>query len=75
MKKNNILTKKLLSMIKPEWMYISVSMVNSIFFVIFNSISIWLTASLINNILTDYETLVSNHMALSNKTKLKKNVR
>ena len=67
MKKNNILTKKLLSMIKPEWFYLSVSMVNSIFFVVFNSISIWLTASLINNILTDYETLISNHMALSNK--------
>ena len=75
MKKNNILTKKLLSMIKHEWMYISVSMVNSIFFVIFNSISIWLTASLINNILTDYETLVSNHMALSNKTNLNINDR
>ncbi len=75
MKKNNILTKKILSMIKPEWFYISVSMVNSIFFVIFNSISIWLTASLINNILTDYETLVSNHMALSNKTNLNINDR
>ena len=75
MKKNNILTKKILSMIKPEWFYISVSMVNSIFFVIFNSISIWLTASLINNILTDYKTLVSNHMVLSNKINLNINER
>jgi len=62
-------------MIKPEWFYISVSMVNSIFFVIFNSISIWLTASLINNILTDYKTLVSNHMVLSNKINLNINER
>ena len=75
MKKKNILTKKILSMVKPEWFYVSISIVNSFFFVIFNSISIWLTASLINNILTDYETLVSNHIALSNKADLNINDR
>jgi subfamily B ATP-binding cassette protein MsbA len=35
--------------------------------VIFNSLSIWLTASLINNILTDFDKLVENHRALSNE--------
>ena len=30
----------------------------------FNSISIWLTASLINNVLTDFNQLVLNHEAL-----------
>jgi len=35
--------------------------------VVFNSLSIWLTASLINNILTDFDKLVENHRALSNE--------
>jgi len=35
--------------------------------VVFNSISIWLTASLINNILTDFDKLVENHKVLSNE--------
>ena len=52
-------------MVKPEWFYVSISIVNSFFFVIFNSISIWLTASLINNILTDFDQLVSGHMKSS----------
>jgi len=35
--------------------------------VVFNSISIWLTASLINNILADFDKLVENHKVLSNE--------
>jgi subfamily B ATP-binding cassette protein MsbA len=35
--------------------------------VVFNSLSIWLTASLINNILTDFDKLVENHKVLSNE--------
>ena len=33
----------------------------SIVYVIFNSLSIWLTASLINNILTDFDLLIQEH--------------
>ena len=36
----------------------SISLVNGLLYVIFNSISIWLTASLVNNVLIDFDQLV-----------------
>jgi len=36
----------------------SISLVNGLFYVAFNSISIWLTASLVNNVLMDFDQLV-----------------
>ena len=67
MKNQNVNLKKLLIFIKPEWFYMSISLVNGLFFVFFNTLSIWLTASLINNVLIDFEKLVENQEKLINK--------
>ena len=64
MKKQNINLKKLLMFVKPEWFYMSISLLNGLFFVVFNTLSIWLTASLINNVLIDFEKLVENQKEL-----------
>ena len=53
-------------LIFPYWPVLLVSTISALIYVIFNSLSIWLTASLINNILTDFDKLVENHRALSN---------
>ncbi|MFL2983478.1 MAG: ABC transporter ATP-binding protein [Candidatus Neomarinimicrobiota bacterium] len=50
--------KRIIEFIKPEWLFMSVSLVNGLLYVIFNSISIWMTASLVNNVLMDFDQLV-----------------
>ena len=50
--------KRNIEFIKPESLFMSISLANGLFFVIFNSISIWLTASLVNNVLIDFHQLV-----------------
>ena len=54
-------------LIFPYWLVLLVSTISALIYVVFNSLSIWLTASLINNILTDFNKLVENHRALSNE--------
>jgi len=54
-------------LIFPYWSVLLVSTISALIYVVFNSISIWLTASLINNILTDFDKLVENHKVLSNE--------
>ena len=54
-------------LIFPYWPVLLVSTISALIYVVFNSLSIWLTASLINNILTDFDKLVENHRALSNE--------
>ena len=51
----------------PYWPVILISTIASLTYVVFNSLSIWLTASLINNILSDFDQLLANHKALSNE--------
>ena len=48
-------------LIIPYWPALLVSTMSAIIYVIFNSLSIWLTASLINNILTDFDQLLKSH--------------
>ena len=50
--------RRIIEFVKPERLFMSISLLNGIFFVIFNSISIWLTASLVNNVLIDFDQLV-----------------
>ena len=57
--------KRLGSLIIPFWPVLLLSTISGIIYVVFNSLSIWLTASLINNILTDFDQLVSGHMKSS----------
>ena len=48
-------------LIIPFWPVLLLSTFSAIVYVIFNSLSIWLTASLINNILTDFDLLIKEH--------------
>ena len=48
-------------LIIPFWPALLLSTFSAIVYVIFNSLSIWLTASLINNILTDFDLLINEH--------------
>ncbi|MBH31188.1 MAG: multidrug ABC transporter [Candidatus Marinimicrobia bacterium] len=52
--------KRIIALAKPHWLLLSVSIFSSVIFVFFNSLSIWLTASFITNILTDFETLLAS---------------
>ena len=56
--------KRIIKFIKPEWAFMSISLANGLFYVIFNSISIWLTASLVNNVLIDFDQLVRDQEKL-----------
>ena len=67
MKKQKINVKRILEFIKPEWFFMMISIINGIFFVIFNALSIWLTASLVNNVLIDFDKLLQNQAELLTK--------
>ena len=56
--------KRIIALARPHWMLLSVSISASVVFVFFNSLSIWLTASFITNILTDFETLLASQERL-----------
>ena len=56
-------------MVIPYWPFLVLSIVSAFIYVIFNSLSIWLTASLFNNILMDFDELVRNHDILT-RTKI-----
>ena len=57
------------SLIIPFWPVLLLSTFSAIVYVIFNSLSIWLTASLINNILTDFDLLIKEHTESSQNIK------
>ena len=67
MKNQKINVKRILEFIKPEWFFMMISVINGIFFVIFNALSIWLTASLVNNVLIDFDKLLQNQAELLTK--------
>ena len=56
--------KRIIVLAKPHWLLLGVSIFASVIFVFFNSLSIWLTASFITNILTDFETLLASQERL-----------
>ena len=64
MKKQKINIKRILEFVKPEWFFMTISVINGLFFVVFNAISIWLTASLVNNVLIDFDKLLQNQEEL-----------
>ena len=59
----NIYTR-LWNLISPHWHILFLATIASIFYVIFNSLSIWLTASFINNILSDFDLLIKSQEEL-----------
>ena len=64
MKKQKINIKRIIEFVKPEWLFMTISVINGLFFVVFNAISIWLTASLVNNVLIDFDKLLQNQAEL-----------
>ena len=54
--------KRMIKLMSPFWVYIIISSVSAIIFVLLNSASIWLTATLINNILLDFDKIVQSQM-------------
>ncbi|MFQ6616067.1 MAG: ABC transporter ATP-binding protein [Fidelibacterota bacterium] len=59
---------RVLKLVKPYWHFVIFSVIASVVYVFFNSLSVWVTASLINNILTDFQTVVENQLALETST-------
>ena len=50
-----------------HWPYLLLSTLAALIYVVLNSASIWLTASLINNILMDFQQLLADHSQLTGK--------
>ena len=50
----------MIKLMSPFWVYIIISSVSAIIFVLLNSASIWLTATLINNILLDFDKIIQS---------------
>ena len=62
--------KRMIKLMSPFWMYIIISSVSAIIFVLLNSASIWLTATLINNILLDFDKIVQSQIEWSSNDNL-----
>ena len=62
--------KRMIKLMSPFWVYIIISSVSAIIFVLLNSASIWLTATLINNILLDFDKIVQSQMEWSSNENL-----
>ncbi len=65
--------RRLAKLVFKYWPYLLVSSAAAIFFVLLNSLSIWLTASLINNILTDFDSIISEQKRWAESTSLNLN--
>ena len=59
-------TNRLFSMVISYWPLLIVSTISAFIYVAFNGLSVWLTASLFNNILIDFEDLIINQNTLRN---------
>ena len=57
---------RLLKIVSAYWPLLVLSIIAAIFFVVFNSASIWITATMINNILTDFNDMVAENVRLMN---------
>ena len=55
------------------WPYIIFSSISAVIFVLLNSASMWLTASLINNVLSDFDKIVQSQMEWASKSSLTMN--
>ena len=63
---SNSVTNRLFKLVIPYWPLLVVSTLSAFIYMAFNGLSVWLTASLFNNILTDFEDLIVNQNALRN---------
>lgn len=64
------LYKRMFKLVIQHWPYLLLSTVAALVYVSLNSASIWLTASLINNILMDFKQLMADHTQLAEQSTL-----
>lgn len=64
---------RLFGLIKPFWAMVVISTFSALLYVAFNSMSVWLTATLLNNILSDFDKLLQQNEILKSSTSLSAN--
>ena len=67
--------KRLFKFVLAHWPFLILSTLAAFFFVIFNSASIWITATMINNILIDFNEMLVENQRLSSLSELTVNDR
>jgi subfamily B ATP-binding cassette protein MsbA len=67
--------KRLFRFVLAHWPFLLLSTIAAFFFVIFNSASIWITATMINNILIDFNEMLVENQRLSSLSELTMNDR
>ena len=67
--------KRLFRFVLAHWPFLILSTLAAFFFVIFNSASIWITATMINNILIDFNEMLFENQRLSSLSELTMNDR
>jgi len=67
--------KRLFKFVLAHWLFLLLSTLAAFFFVIFNSASIWITATMINNILIDFNEMLVENQRLSSLSELTMNDR
>ena len=65
--------KRLFRFVLAHWPFLLLSTLAAFFFVIFNSASIWITATMINNILIDFNEMLVENQRLSSLSELTMN--
>jgi len=68
-----IIYKRMGSLMLAYWPYILLSSLSAVIFVLLNGMSIWLTATLINNILLDFDSILRSQAEWSAKNNLTPN--
>ena len=67
------LYKRMAQLLFHFWPYIIISSISAIIYVLLNSTSMWLVASLINNVLTDFDKIVESQIEWSSSSTLTMN--
>ena len=64
---------RLLKIVSAYWPLLVLSIIAAIFFVVFNSASIWITATMINNVLIDFNDMIAENVRLMSLESLSAN--
>lgn len=67
--------KRLFNFVLSHWPFLLLSTIAAFFFVVFNSASIWITATMINNILIDFNEMIIENVRLKSLNDLTMNDR
>ena len=66
---------RLIKIVSAYWPLLVLSIIAAIFFVVFNSASIWITATMINNVLIDFNDMIAENVRLMSLESLSANDR